>query len=60
MANPVEEEIEAVQSIFSEELSVSEGPDGSKLVHYSVKDNLLLTVRLNGKRTEHRQQCNQF
>ena len=44
----VEEELEAVRSIFPEELSASEGDDGSKLVQYKVKGDLVLTVKLNG------------
>lgn len=45
----MEEELEAVLSIFSEELSLSEGDNGSKLVHYQYKGDLVLTAELNGK-----------
>ena len=46
----MEEELEAVVSIFSEELSFSEGDtSGSKIVHYRYKGDLVLTAELNGK-----------
>lgn len=44
------EELEAVLSVFSDELSVTEGEGGSKLVEYRVGGNQpVLTVRLDGK-----------
>lgn len=45
----MEEELEAVLSIFSEEISFAEGDSGSKLVHYRYKGDLVLTAELNGK-----------
>ena len=42
------EELETVQSIFSEEVSVCEGDEGSKLVEYRSKGDLVLTVQLTG------------
>lgn len=43
------EELEAVQSIFSEELLVTErDATGSISVQYSVKGETVLTVKLNG------------
>ena len=43
------EEIDAVQCIFSEELSV-ERSDGSRtILQYRVKDNVFLTVEVNGE-----------
>ena len=43
------EELEAVLSVFSEELSVSEGQDGSKRVEYRVGSQEVLTVHLDSK-----------
>ncbi len=42
------EELEAVSSIFSEELSVSEGRHGCKVVQYRIKGDLVFTVELHG------------
>lgn len=57
MADSLGEELEAVRSIFSEELSVHEGDDGSKLVQYKSKGDLVLTVQLNGRYIDGRQPC---
>lgn len=43
------EELEAVLSVFSEELSVVEGEGGSKTVEYRVGSEVVMTVQLDGK-----------
>lgn len=42
-----QEELEAVQSKFSEEFSVSEGTDGCRLVQYRSMGDLVLTIQLH-------------
>jgi hypothetical protein len=49
MEDTVVEELEAVGAIFSEELSISEGDEGCKLLLYKIRGELMLTVQLNGK-----------
>ncbi len=44
----MEEEIEVLRSIFSEELLVTEKDDGSKRVQYIVLGEAVLSVELNG------------
>lgn len=43
------EEIETLQSIFSEELLVTDRDDGSKLVQYTIMGEAVLSIELNGK-----------
>ena len=43
------EELEAVLSVFSEELSVRDGEGGCKIVEYRVGKELVLTVQLDGE-----------